>query len=240
MAAHTHAHWEFIYFMRGTGRVDLPHATLHPQPSFLVVYPPGMSHAESSDPLDPEGTVHLSIDVPSAPHAEVPLLLPDRQGHLRWLCVRIIEELRASPLPTPLAETYARALLLEVERAWDSGRPVEEDPIFRAAQYLQAHFAERLTLEDLAEVAQVSRSTLAHRFRARMHCTPMAYQRQLRVEAALRLLRTTDRPLRDIAMEVGFADAFHLSRIVKAETGQAPSSIRRQGRSARAFMPPAR
>ena len=45
MPAHTHTSWEFIYFVRGSGRIDVPAQTLSPQAYHLVVYPPGLPHA---------------------------------------------------------------------------------------------------------------------------------------------------------------------------------------------------
>ncbi|HEY3377284.1 MAG TPA: AraC family transcriptional regulator [Armatimonadota bacterium] len=231
MATHSHAHWEFIYFLHGCGRVELPHAKLHPQQYYLMVYPPGLPHAEVADPIEPEETVFISIDVEGIPPHGAHLLLPDQYGEMRWIAEHLLAETMRRGI-SPLAETYTRTFLCLVERAWEDSVPVAHDLADLAVQFLHAHYAEHLTLATLAQEARVSESHLVHRFRARVGMSPMRYLLALRMDAAQGLLLTTDLPVQDIAAQVGFPDPFYFTRLFKRHTGHAPSAFRQQKRKA--------
>ncbi|HOF88516.1 MAG TPA: AraC family transcriptional regulator [Armatimonadota bacterium] len=233
MARHLHPHWEFIYFLQGCGRVDLPHAVLRPQQYHLVIYPPGLPHAEISDPTDPEQTVFFSAEVAGTPPAGAHLLLPDPRGDLRWLCEHLEAEYAVHGA-TPLAATYLRAFLLLVERAWDRRLPVHHDAVDLAVQYLHVRYAEPITLGRLADAVRVTPTHLAHRFTGRMGTSPMRYLQGLRLEAARRLLATTDLPVQEIARQVGYDDPLYFSRVFRADAGCPPTVYR-----ARCSMPAA-
>lgn len=231
MDAHAHDYWEFIYFIRGCGRIDLPHATLRPSQYHLAIYPPGLSHAETSDPVDPEETRFFAVAVAGKPPADAHLLLPDHTGELRWLCEHIVAEDKEHGA-TPLAQAYTRAFLYLVERTWEARVQLEHDASYVAAQYLQTHYADPLTLDALAEAVGTSKSCLAHRFTARFGSSPMQYLRQVRLDVARRLLLTTSLPVATIAARVGFPDPLHFSRVLKMATGHAPTIYRQQANHA--------
>ncbi len=227
MPAHSHSVWEFVYFIRGSGRIDVPSATLSPQPYHLVVYPPGLPHAESSNPADPEETVFMSIDVPGDPPAGAHLVLPDHSGELGWLCNRILMEHGAFG-KTPLATAYVSAFLHLVDRMWEMGVPVRHDSIDTVLQHIHTHYASDVSLEVLAGLACLSRTHLAHVFRRRLGTSPLRYLQRVRMESAKRLLGTSSMPVHEVASQVGFADPLYFSRAFRAATGLSPKEYRRQ------------
>ena len=56
--------------------------------------------------------------------------------------------------------------------------------------------------------------------------TPTAYLRTVRIQAARRLLSTTNRALADIAHETGFTDQSHFTRCFRETTGLTPGDYR--------------
>lgn len=226
LAAHAHPYWEFIYFIRGGGRIDLPGMELHPQQYSLAIYPPGLPHAEASDPQDPEETVYFSVDMPARPPIGAHLLLPDRNGELRWLIQRIFEESQHTT-DSRLANLYMQAFLILVERMWTTGIAVPHDAIDFAVQFIHENYHRPLTLSALAATAKISATTLSHAFRRRMGISPLQYVQHLRLEEAKRLLRATDMPIYKIAEQVGFGDALYFSRLVRRATGTSPTTYRR-------------
>lgn len=219
---HAHQHWEFIYFLRGCGRVEFPNAFAHPQQYHLLIYPPGLPHAEVADPHDPEETIFFGVDVAGSPPAGAHLLLPDPSGELRWLCERVLGELLLHG-STPLAGAYTHAFLYLLERAWESGTPVRHDAVDVAVQYLHANYASSITLKELAGVTCTSETHLAHRFNARLGISPMRYLQRIRLEVAHRLLLTTTQPVNAVAQQAGFDDPLYFSRVFKQATGQSPA-----------------
>ncbi len=230
MAAHTHTTWEFVYFVSGSGRVDVPSARLSPQPYHLVVYPPGLPHAETSNPADPEETIFMTIDVPGDPPAGAHLLLPDTHGELGWLCGRILDEYRTFGR-TPLAQSYVAAFLHLVDRFWGKGVPVRHDSIDTVVQYIHTNYASEISLDSLADIACVSKTYLAHLFRTRLGISPLRFLHQVRIEAAKRLLGTSQLPVREVAAQVGFSDPLYFSRAFRQATGLSPRAYRQQPNS---------
>lgn len=231
MPYHSHEVWEFVYFVRGSGRIDFPSATLSPQPFHLAVYPPGLPHAESANPDDPEETVFMSIDVPGDPPAGAHLLLPDQNGEIGWLCGRIHAECRAFG-NTPLVQAYVTAFLLIVDRLWGKGVPVRHDSIDIVLQHIHTNYPADISLESLARVACLSKTHLAHLFRSRVGTSPLRYLQQVRIETAKRMLGTSALPIREIAAQVGFGDPLYFSRAFKSATGISPRAYREQANSA--------
>lgn len=81
--------------------------------------------------------------------------------------------------------------------------------------------AEEWSLEALAEAAGMSRSVFADAFRDTVGCTPGAYLQSWRVSLAQQALRQ-GRPLKMIAIAVGYGSEAALSRAFKAQSGLAP------------------
>ena len=100
----------------------------------------------------------------------------------------------------------------------------------RTVDYLHAHLAEDVALETLAAEARLSPFHFARMFKATTGLPPAAYQRRLRLEQAQRLLVTTDLPITDIALDVGYDAPQAFARMFRAETGTTPSDWRRQRR----------
>jgi len=97
-----------------------------------------------------------------------------------------------------------------------------------ARQVLKARFAGRITLEELAMSAGVSRSHLSRAFMQAEGLPPHTYQNQLRVQRAKALL-TSGASLSDAAAEVGFADQSHFTRVFREFTGATPGQYQLGG-----------
>ncbi|MBB4955856.1 AraC-like DNA-binding protein [Agrobacterium vitis] len=101
-----------------------------------------------------------------------------------------------------------------------------EATVARARDYLHAHFAQDVGLDELAAVVGLSRAHLIRTFRAAYHITPHAYLTSLRIRAAQRLLTDGAQPV-DVAFDCGFADQAHFTRNFKARVGMTPAQFRR-------------
>ena len=83
-----------------------------------------------------------------------------------------------------------------------------------------------MTLQALAEVAGLSMYRLARMFRAEVGIPPYAYQLQLRVAEAKRLL-ASGRSISRTALDCGFYDQAHLTYQFKRYVGVTPGAYRR-------------
>jgi transcriptional regulator GlxA family with amidase domain len=93
-------------------------------------------------------------------------------------------------------------------------------------RWLPDHLDEDLTVDRLAERAAMSPRTFARTFRAETGTTPAAHVEELRVEAARRLLETTDQTVGAIARTVGLKHAETLHRAFARRVGTTPDRYR--------------
>ncbi|WP_407852458.1 AraC family ligand binding domain-containing protein [Bordetella petrii] len=95
--------------------------------------------------------------------------------------------------------------------------------------YLRAHLARRLTLDELARVAGLSPFHFLRRFRAQYHVTPQQMLMALRLFEAKRLLAAGTPPAQ-AAAAAGLADQAHLTRAFARRYGVTPARYQRQVR----------
>ena len=94
--------------------------------------------------------------------------------------------------------------------------------------YLEEKFMEDIKMDKLASIINCSRTQLNRRFQALIYMTPTEFLMALRVQAARRLLATTQKEIAEIAYEVGFCDQSHLTRRFRLLTGETPASFRKK------------
>jgi AraC-like DNA-binding protein len=158
---------------------------------------------------------------------------------VRWALDQIDAELRDRPLASTLVtEHLALVMLIHVLRlhlalagpgsasGWLAGLA---DPVVAPALgAMHARPAHAWTVAQLAEVAAVSRSTLAARFKHAVGQGPLDYLTGWRIELAAERLRRGDETMAAIAREVGYGSESALSNAFKRVTGASPSDYRRR------------
>jgi AraC-like DNA-binding protein len=95
-----------------------------------------------------------------------------------------------------------------------------------AIEYMQNHLNENLRLEDFAREAGMSVSHFSERFRLQTGQSPMAYFIHLRMRLACRLLDLSGKPVKAVALEIGYRDPYYFSRIFKKSMGISPDKYR--------------
>jgi transcriptional regulator GlxA family with amidase domain len=98
--------------------------------------------------------------------------------------------------------------------------------ILDAVRAMEAHVADPLTLDDIAEVAGVSPRQLNRLFRDKLGRTTMRYYRDIRLDTAQNLLGNSPLSLTEIALATGFASSSHFARVYADAFGVPPSSNR--------------
>jgi AraC-like DNA-binding protein len=138
---------------------------------------------------------------------------------------------RGEPQEMEMRE-MGRLMLLEFDRA---ARAIETHREFPPALQLLADWVERnlnrpIGLDQLAELAQCSRSTVQRMIRKHLRVSALEWLIQLRLSRARRLLISTHMPIAEIARQVGFGDPYYFSRLFSAKTGESPRQCRARGR----------
>lgn len=99
-----------------------------------------------------------------------------------------------------------------------------------ALQYLEAHYRQKISLAELAQVSDLSPSHFLRMFRATTGLTPHAYLTQFRIEMAISFLRSGS-SLADVASATGFTDQSHFTRTLKRIMGVTPGQYRPPSRA---------
>ena len=103
----------------------------------------------------------------------------------------------------------------------------------QATLYMHRHL--RVSAEDMAEHCGVSVSTLYQAFRKATGKTPNQIWHEVQAQKAAELLVTTDVPIEEISLRLGFSSSSYFRKIFIAQTGKTPREVRRSGTF---FSPP--
>lgn len=90
-------------------------------------------------------------------------------------------------------------------------------------EYCHAHIAEKITLQQLATLCELSRFQFLRRFERTTGLTPYAWLIRLRLERACLLLMAPGANIAEVSQAVGFYDQSHFNRAFKQAYGLAPS-----------------
>lgn len=102
-----------------------------------------------------------------------------------------------------------------------------QDRMLTMMAFIQEHYAEKLTLEEIAGAAAVSTRECLRCFRASIRQSPMEYLIDFRIQTACRLLEKTDLSITDIAMETGWGSSSYFSKIFRKFRGKTPNEYRK-------------
>lgn len=99
--------------------------------------------------------------------------------------------------------------------------------IARSIQYMNVHYSDALTVEQLADIAWIEPWKYPRLFKEATGKSPLQYLNDMRMDKAKQLLVSGEGKLSDIAQQIGFANEYYFSRRFKQTIGIAPGQYRR-------------
>ncbi|MGV0811190.1 AraC family transcriptional regulator [Mycolicibacterium boenickei] len=144
---------------------------------------------------------------------------------------------RDDALARLLKDSLAEALRLHFVDTCVSARPLRKagrdalDPATRSAlvEYLEDGLESEITLETLAELADMSVGRFIKAFAAAFHTTPHQYLLDRRIDRAKVMLMTTSQTITEISAAVGFTTPNHFATAFRRRVGVTPSGYRQNG-----------
>jgi len=160
-----------------------------------------------------------------------------RDASIRDIAALMRRELRRAPHPAQdvLVESLTIELLAHLLRGY-SIRPGQDDrplpwaapaALRRALAYVEDQPHARISLEELAGVAGLSRYHFSRLFRRYVGVGPARYVERSRLEQAKAMIALAHLPLTEIAHALGFADQSHFTRRFRHHFGCAPTAYAR-------------
>lgn len=102
----------------------------------------------------------------------------------------------------------------------------------RVVDYLRSHFTEQILFSNLAKMVGMSVRQFNRRFKEAFNTTPQSFLIKTRVQAACEQLRSTERPISELAHDLGFYDQSSFTLHFRKHVGVTPLRYRRsQGTS---------
>ncbi|WP_138752132.1 AraC family transcriptional regulator [Paenibacillus sinopodophylli] len=237
LAYHKHFHEEYSIGLIDRGVTDAwcDGKSLQVEAGRIISFPPAMIHACRPQEdmqwqykmlyIKPEwfqGLKQREID-----QLYIPYLLED--GKNKACRLRLNETMDAiSRKSTPLEIETAlielvQALVSENTSDLEHEGPSNQDQkyVIGIKEYLHAHFAESITLQQLEIETGISKFHLVRLFKKWSHIPPHAYQILLRINHA-KIELAKQRPIADIAAELGFYDQSHFTKAFLRIVGATP------------------
>jgi AraC-like DNA-binding protein len=100
----------------------------------------------------------------------------------------------------------------------------------RVREHIEDNLGERIDIDELAAVTGLSACHFSRAFKQSMGMPPHRFVMSRRVIAATRLIELTKKPMSEIAIQVGFSDQSHFTRVFTAQIGQSPQRYRHERR----------
>lgn len=92
--------------------------------------------------------------------------------------------------------------------------------------YIDAHYAEKISLEDIAGAGFVSKRTCSNMFERFLYISPIKYLNEYRLKKSIELLKGTDMTITEISLACGFSGASYYAESFRRELGKSPGEYR--------------
>jgi AraC-like DNA-binding protein len=146
-------------------------------------------------------------------------LIVDETGHLIWVST--------NKLPLMGVEGNVAGLMGTTRVLSRSEQLPDEYQQFRdVIDHIQDHVADRIDVRELAQIACLSDSHFRKRFRAQFRLSPQEFVLRTRLQAASKMLISTDEPIVTIALACGFNDQSYFTRQFSRFFEQSPKRYR--------------
>jgi AraC family transcriptional regulator len=221
---------KFKHYAHGKGRIDVIPAFLNHwtnwdrevEFSTIAICPTLLGRAtQELMQREIELIPQLAIDDPVIQQLALALKTEIQTGCMSG---RLYGELLGTALAARLVQNYAVSQpSLEFNA---NGLP--QSQLERVIDYMKANLTEDLSILDLATLTSMSESHFSRSFKRSVGIAPYQYLMQQRMERAKQLLKQQEISISDIALDCGFANQTHLTKVFRQITGMTPKAYQKR------------
>ncbi len=220
----------------GRGQVLLNGTTYPLSPGILFTYGPGVPHDITTDPSQPMVKYFAAFFGSEAelllPRAGIPLgqtmhtLSP---GSIGTLFEQLLDEgSRNQRSAAEICASYLRIILLKAVAEGGAGNPPvasTTNTFNRCRDFIDQHYSQLKSLQEIAERLNLRAPYLCRLFRQMGYPSPFQYLTYKKLARATEILVSEGKSVKEAAHDVGYADAYHFSRVFKSHYGKSPSQF---------------
>lgn len=239
---HTHPTWSFIVSFDSRCRTNLYGKIYESVPSTIFALPPDIPHQElASDTV--ARYIAVMIDTAYLQKQLAVYNLFTNALSVGMTCPinrRLVDALKefmtdyeeAIPGYEQLLEAGSQKITHLLIRQLFNLNQSNEKIGFRmsvtcAIEFLNEHYGEKISVEDLARIANLSPSRFSHVFKEETAMSPVEYIMQTRLDCAKRMLRSNEKTLSEIALECGFNSSSYFYQCFMRAFNISPSDYRK-------------
>lgn len=237
---HTHHFAELFLVLRGTGTMLIEEKSVLLRQGDLIVLNPNVEHTERSTDLQPleyiavgiDGLSFLNEQEYSESSAYFKTSLPHDSDIVSCFESMVTEMERQESGYALVCQNTMQILLTKLKRLLRlsptvtfSRRIARE--CSHVKRYIDTHFQQELTLDDLAAYSHMNKYYLTHSFTKYTGLSPISYLNRRRIVESCRLLENTNLSVAQIAGITGFSSLSYFSQVFKKTEGVSPAQYRK-------------
>ena len=236
---HTHHHAELFFLVSGKGFFQVDDQRFPVFAGSLVVVNPYVLHTELSSPEEPLEYIVVGIndmEFHTESHWEQRYFLleggEEQAGIYFYLRSLLQERALMQENYMEVCESLFQAFMLQLRRrlsrqSTSMNRTRTNSSCTRIKQYIDEHYTEPIRLDQLADIAHMSKYHLIRAFRAEVGCSPISYLQSRRITASRRLLELGVYSVSQVSSMTGFSSASYFSQCFKKAVGVPPQEYGR-------------
>ena len=240
---HTHQHMELFYIVGGRGQFLLQDQLYPVDANNLVIINPNVPHTEVSLNAQPLEYIVLGIEgaeLATDANSNGQFCILDHFESVEVSsCLRnIIREMELKNTGyQDICQAYMEILIIRLMRNITLSVPTQPPlttgnrQCAAVRRYIDIHFKEALTLEQLAEEAHMNKFYLSHAFKKEYGVSPINYMITRRIDESKYLLAETDLSMSQIAQLLGFSSLSYFSQVFRRSQDISPMEYRQNTRS---------
>lgn len=240
---HTHNHMELFFIVGGKGQFLINDQLYPVDVNNLVIINPNILHTEVSLNAQPLEYIVLGFEGIALANEDSSNDQFNILDHYESVeisgCLRnILREMeQKNPGYEDVCQAYMEILIIRLMRTTALAVPTEPQTFSSNRQcaavrrYIDLHFKEALTLEQLAEEGHMNKYYLSHAFKREYGVSPINYMISRRIEESKYLLAETDLSMSQIAQLLGFSSLSYFSQVFRRTLGSSPMEYRQSTRT---------
>ena len=240
---HTHNHTELFFIVSGKGQFLIQDQVFPVGVNNLVIINPNVSHTEDSINAQPLEYIVLGIDgieLATSANSNGQFCILDHFESVEISsCLRnILREMEQKNTGyKDICQAYMEILIIRLMR--NTALTVQAEHQVSSGnqqcaaikRYIDLHFKEPLTLEQLSEESHMNKYYLSHAFKREYGISPINYLISRRIDESKYLLAETDLSMSQIAQLLGFSSLSYFSQVFRKTHGTSPMEFRQNAKS---------
>ena len=236
---HAHNYTELFYIIGGDGQFLIDDERFPVRAHQLIIVNPNIIHTELSYEAHPLeylvlGIEGLEISISGTNEGRYCVYTLPTENRVLNCMKSILREMHERDIEHQMAcQAYMDILVVQLLRNTGTSmtQVTDSSPTNRQCaavrRYIDNHYKETLTLDQLAEEANVNKYYLAHAYKQAYGISPINYMIARRIDEGKRLLAETDLSLSQVSGILGFSSASYFSQSFRKAEGISPIEYRK-------------